>query len=431
MKAKTETENGFGDIDNIALEDDKVFEFGNGLWKGKKWPFVKVNVLRNTNFNNDGTLSFDDVAELDVELKQFSNRSLIKEDIILERSGGGPEQPVGRVVFFDKEKGDYSFSNFTTRIRVKDSNKIKPRYLLYYLLYFYQNGGTYDLQQRTTGIRNLNFSDYKKISIPLLEIPEQQKIAAVLLKIQQAVEQQEKIIQITKELKKSLMNKLFTEGLSGEEQKETEIGLIPKNWEVKTIDDISDKLVGGGTPSTKNLHYWKGNIEWTTSKRLGEKIYLYDGEKRISKEGLDNSSTTLIPRDNLIISTRVTVGKAVVNKVDIAISQDLTGAIINKDKYSPEFIAYQFKISRIQRIFDEQKRGATIKGITREDVKKIKLAIPNLKEQKEITNILSNVDIKIQQAESRKQTLQSLFKTMLNQLMTGRVRVKNLDIEVN
>ena len=59
------------------------------------------------------------------------------------------------------------------------------------------------------------------------------------------------------------------------------------------------------------------------------------------------------------------------------------------------------------------------------------MPIPSLDEQKEIANILSNIDKKIQQAESRKQTLQALFKTVLNQLMTGKVRVKDLDIEVN
>lgn len=329
MKTETVVENGFReteiglipeDWETITLEDEKLFEFTNGLWKGKKAPFVTIKVIRNTNFNNDGTLSLGDVAELDVEEKQFIKRQLSKGDIILERSGGGPKQPVGRVVFFDLKMGNYSFSNFTTRIRIKDINTMQPKYVLYYLLHFYNRGCTYELQQRTTGIRNLNFREYKKIQVPLLALEEQQKIAFVLSKIQRAVEQQDKIIQTTKELKKSLMNKLFTEGLYGEEQKETEIGLMPKSWEVKCINEISGKLLGGGTPSTKISEYWNGNIHWTTSKRLGEQIYLFDGEKKITEQGVDNSSTSLIPKNNLLISTRVSVGKVVVNKEDIAIT---------------------------------------------------------------------------------------------------------------
>jgi len=282
-------------------------------------------------------------------------------------------------------------------------------------------------KEKADGYPTLNLSEVKRVAIPAPSFEEQRKVVCVLSGIKKAIEQQEKIIAKTKELKRSLMYRLFTYGLRGEGLKETEIGLMPESWESKSISDISDKLIGGGTPSTRTPQYWKGNIEWTTSKRLGENIYLYDGEKKISENGMNNSSTNLIPKDNLLISTRVTVGKAVVNKVDIAISQDLTGMVINKDRFSPEFIAYQFKISRIQKIFNEQKRGATIKGITRDDLKKIKLAMPDLKEQKEITNILSNIDKKIQQAEARKQTLQALFKSMLQLLMTGQVRVKDID----
>ncbi len=121
-------------------------------------------------------------------------------------------------------------------------------------MHFYNRGCTYELQQRTTGIRNLNFKDYKKIQVPLPSLTEQRKIAFVLLKIQQAIEQQDKIIETARELKKSLMNKLFTEGLHGEEQKETEIGLMPKSWRtVKLVDnDIGEVIMGQSPPSSTN-----------------------------------------------------------------------------------------------------------------------------------------------------------------------------------
>ncbi|MEK7079247.1 MAG: restriction endonuclease subunit S, partial [Patescibacteria group bacterium] len=199
--------------DHTTLENGKLFNYLNGLWKGKKPPYVNVKVLRNTNFNNDGTLSLEDVAELPVEEKQFRTRKLIIGDILLERSGGGPKQPVGRVVYFDLSQEDYSFSNFTTCIRVKDEEILIPRFLLYYLLSFYNQGNTNELQQRTTGIRNLNFADYKKITIPLPTIHEQKLIVFILKKLQQAIEQQEQIIAKTKELKRSLMHRLFTYGL--------------------------------------------------------------------------------------------------------------------------------------------------------------------------------------------------------------------------
>jgi len=69
--------------DHTTLANEELFEYLNGLWKGKKPPYVNVKVLRNTNFNNDGTLSLEDVAELPVEEKQFRRRKLVAGDIIL------------------------------------------------------------------------------------------------------------------------------------------------------------------------------------------------------------------------------------------------------------------------------------------------------------------------------------------------------------
>jgi type I restriction enzyme S subunit len=93
-------------------------QFSNGLWKGEKPPFVNIGVIRNTNFTKDGTLDDSDIAYLDVEAKKLEKRRLQFGDIILEKSGGGPKQPVGRVALFDKTKGDFSFSNFTASLRV-------------------------------------------------------------------------------------------------------------------------------------------------------------------------------------------------------------------------------------------------------------------------------------------------------------------------
>ena len=98
------------------------------MWKGKKPPFEKVAILRNTNFTKDGFLNTEDVAIHDIEVKQLDTRTLQYGDIILEKSGGGPTQPVGRVAFFDLEDKRYSFSNFTSRIRVIDK-RIMPKFL--------------------------------------------------------------------------------------------------------------------------------------------------------------------------------------------------------------------------------------------------------------------------------------------------------------
>lgn len=82
------------------------------------------------------------------------------------------------------------------------------------------------------------------------------------------------------------------------------------------------------------------------------------------------SSTHLIPKNNIVIGTRVGVGKVAINKVDIAISQDLTGVFIGKEKYDLEFLTHQICTDELQNVFKERARGTTIKGIPRDDLKK-------------------------------------------------------------
>jgi type I restriction enzyme S subunit len=155
-------------------------EFRNGLWKGKKSPYVHVGIIRNTNFNADGSLDESDIAYHDVEEKQLKSRQLKFGDIILEKSGGGPKQPVGRVITFERHDGPYSFSNFTSLIRVRDPEELDFRYLHRVLFWYYTAGVTEGMQRRSTGIRNLDFNAYKQLEIPLLPLPEQRRIVGIL-----------------------------------------------------------------------------------------------------------------------------------------------------------------------------------------------------------------------------------------------------------
>jgi type I restriction enzyme S subunit len=82
------------------LNENELFEYENGIWKGTKGELIDCNILRNTNFRNDGTLNYSDVATIPIEKRHLNKKHLKFGDIIIERSGGGPTQPVGRVVFF-------------------------------------------------------------------------------------------------------------------------------------------------------------------------------------------------------------------------------------------------------------------------------------------------------------------------------------------
>ena len=197
----------------------------------------------------------------------------------------------------------------------------------------------------------------------------------------------------------------------------TELGPLPEEWGIVWLGEVAEKFIGGGTPSTSKEEYWGGEIHWTTSKKING-IYLLDGEKKITKRGLEESSTHLIPKDNLVIGTRVGVGKVAINKVDIAISQDLTGAFIDKEKYALEFLAYQICTKEIQNIFKGRARGTTIKGIPRDDLKKIPLKIPPLPEQHRIAAVLSAVHDAKEKTEAVIAAAKSLKKSLMRHLFT-------------
>jgi type I restriction enzyme, S subunit len=167
---------------------------------------------------------------------------------------------------------------------------------------------------------------------------------------------------------------------------------LPVNWQHLQLEDVSLRFVSGGTPSTKKPDYWDGDIPWTTSAPISEHDTVVEKAQRfITQSGLDNSASHIVPKRSLVVGSRVGVGKAAVNLLDIAISQDLTGIVLQEEIASPYFLAYQFKSNRIQNYFDGRKRGTTIKGVSRFDLEQLPLYLPPLEEQKAITAVLRTV----------------------------------------
>ncbi len=195
----------------------------------------------------------------------------------------------------------------------------------------------------------------------------------------------------------------------------TDLGPLPDDWRVLKLGDIADSVTGGGTPSTARPDYWDGPIQWTTSRRISG-THLGSGERGITQKGLEESSTHLIPRGNLLVGTRVGVGKVAVNDVDMAISQDLTGVFVNRGKYSVDFLAYEMSSPRIQEEFEHCARGTTIKGIPRDDLVKVSLAIPPLPEQKAIARVLSAIQKAIEAQDKIIVAARELKKSLMHHL---------------
>jgi len=330
-------------------------------------------------------------------------------------------------------------------------NNIVLQKFLFYALKKY--GFQIALMGSGTAQKVITIKQISDFQIPFPPLPIQQKIVDILDTIQLAIDIQDKIIEKSKELKKSLMNLLFHYGLAGLRIKElmssrvgelksleieklglklkkTEIGEIPEHWEVVRLGEVALEFLGGGTPSTNVIEYWDGEIPWTTSSIIDEDkvCILNKGQRYISKLGLDNSSAQLVPAFNLLVGTRVGVGKVAINEIDIAINQDLTGIIYDRKKINLLYFAYILKSPLCQEFFSNYKRGATIKGIPRNDLKAIPIPLPPLPEQQEIAEILQTIDQKIEIEKKKKELYEELFKTMLNKIMNQEINLENFEV---
>ena len=152
----------------------------NGLWKGKKPPFVYVGVIRNANFTKDFKLDYSKIEFIDVEQRSFEQRHLINGDLIVEKSGGSDNFPVGRTILYNGEDKRFSFSNFTMALRIVDKVNIIPEYLYYFILTIYQRGEMRQMQTQTTGLHNLILEKFLSLSVPIPPINEQKRIVATI-----------------------------------------------------------------------------------------------------------------------------------------------------------------------------------------------------------------------------------------------------------
>lgn len=150
--------------------------------KDEKVEYTLCYVLRNTNFDNDFNLDFSDIAIRWVESKKISTLQLIEKDILVEKSGGSPYQPVGRVAIINNLPPDKPvvFSNFLQRMRV-DSKKAKPEFVYAYLRILYNLGYMEYIQNQTTGIKNLLVEDFEQLQIPMIEEKQQEIFAKKLI----------------------------------------------------------------------------------------------------------------------------------------------------------------------------------------------------------------------------------------------------------
>jgi len=322
------------------------------LWKGKKEPLKKISILRNTNFTKTGVLDYSNVAVHPIEISQLKTRTLEYGDIILEKSGGGPTQPVGRVALFCKKDGQiYSYSNFTARIRVINESKINPIYLWRCLHYLHQQGITKNCQNRTSGIRNLDLNAYKKIRIPFPPLEVQEQIVAELESYQKIIDGAKQVVENYKPTFK-----------------------IDPQWETVELENVAG-IISGQSPKGKYYNQNRDGLPFYQGKKEFNEMYINKAKKwttqiiRVAEKG------------DILMSVRAPVGPVNFSTQKICIGRGLAAIRPNK-KIEPMYLFNYLKAIEANICGNG---GSVFDSISNSQIKKIKIPLPPIEFQKKLT----------------------------------------------
>lgn len=299
---------------------------------------------------------------------------------------------------------------------------------LYYLLGSDEVFNQYVQMAAGSSVQNLNKDKVTDLQLKIPPLPEQQRIAKALSDVDALISTTEKLIQKKKNIKQGAMQNLLTgkkrlPGFGPQTKsptyKQTELGPIPDDWEVKTLGEIG-YFIGGGTPDTNKTEYWKGSIPWISSSDISKNnIKDVFPTRFITKSAIENSATKICPKNTILIVSRVGVGKLAISKNEVCTSQDFSNFIC--EQQNVEFVAYQLLPMMQNKSSDAQ--GTSIKGITSDEIQNMKITLPSKEEQTAIANVLSSMDKEIETLNTKQEKYRNLKTAMMQQLLTGKIRL--------
>jgi type I restriction enzyme S subunit len=397
---------------------------GKRLPKGDKfadcrtpYPYIRVTDFEQFSVKLDG------IRYLRPETQKFiSNYTISKHDVYISIAGTiGLSGMIPRVLHG---------ANLTENAaKIVTSRDLNPCFLMFLL-----GSPHVQSQIRSQTVKNaqpkLALARIATLEIPIPPLPEQRKIAAVLSLVQRAIEHQDRLLAATTELKETLLQKLFTEGLCGEPQKQTEIGPIPQSWQLTACEDICNLITVGivvrpashyvetGVPAFRSLNVRADRLDTTDLVWVSSAA----NDSVLSKSKLQTG-------DVLVVRTGYPGTSCVVpdefdgaNCIDIVIARPSDDVVISG------FLSRFFNspAGRAQALAN--KHGLAQQHLNVAAVKRMLVPVPNPQEQKEIDGVLGLVQARIANTHRKRTALQDLFRTLLHQLMTAQIRVNHLDI---
>ncbi len=422
MDALTSTELGSLPSDWRVQRFDSLFAVQQGKQVSKKnrvgenqRPFLRT---KNVFWGRLDLTNLDEMHFTETDEK----RLVLQPDDLLVCEGGD----IGRTAIWRGELARCYYQNHLHRARVRDE-AANSEFALYWLWYAFEIGSVYFGRGNVTTIPNLSQSKLCELPLPVPPLPEQRKIAGVLGVVQRAIEQQERLLQLTAELKKTLLHQLFTQGLRGEPQKQTEIGPVPESWDVVRLRDLCDPIVdcphttpkfqAEGIRVARNFNVRDGRFVTSPAFYTSREEYL----QRIKR-------AEPLPGD-ILFSREAPVGEACVipHRMKLSLGQRTMLLRAREGILDAQFMVYCFYAPNVRRRMLASSSGLTVPHLNVADVRDLLVPIPPLCDQQQIATAILTVDNKAECHRKNHAALTALFRTLLHQLMTAQLRVNNFD----
>lgn len=357
----------------------------------------------------------------EVQAEKLSNVEVYEKDVLLNITGDS----VARVCIVPNNVLPARVNQHVAIIRGND--KVDYRYLLYYLQYIKPQLLSLSQGGATRNALTKKMIEELEVKMPSKGI--QKEIVSILYALDSKIELNRRINDNLEQQAQALFKSWFVdfEPFRDDEFIDSELGKIPKGWEIGTIEDLCQNIASGSTPSSMNQEYYNGEIKWFTTKELKDS-FLIDSEKHISDEGHKNSSTKMFPRGTVLMAIYAapTVGRLGILTSDATFNQAAVG-LNPKQEIGSNYVFLLLKKERDN--FNNLAIGAAQQNLSVKFVKTYPIIIPSKKVIVDFNVLVNPFFDRISLLSKEIEALTGTRDTLLPKLMSGKLRISEIEKE--
>jgi type I restriction enzyme S subunit len=397
-----------------------LFEIGAGktMSRAAREGRGKIPFLRTSNVLWD-EIDLSQLDEMAMTPEEVAEKCVEKGDLLVCEGG-----EIGRAAIWDHDLAPIAFQNHLHRLRARVED-VEPRFYAYFLQSAFTQLGIYEGAGNKTTIPNLSRSRLAALKVPHPPKAEQEVVARSLRIVRAALRGHVRSTELAVELKGAVMRELFTRGLLSEPQKETEIGSVPDSWAVVRMHDIC-QLNTGTTPATKRRDYYQGEVAFIkTAEIINNRIRA--ATTFISKQAVADYNLTIYPRGTILMAMYgqgKTRGQVSLMEIPAATTQN--AAAIQPSAAVDATFLWHFLLNSYDYLRSIGALGH-VSHLNLGYLRDFLIPVPQLDEQRNIAAILDAIDRKIDLHRHKQALFEELFKSLLHKLMTGEIRVFDLD----